>query len=221
MPLRHSKCPPEPGSVVRFDVSVSDVEGDSVTVSVELPTLGGVLHETDATDSGLVTLFSLEYTCPLGSEVPYVVVVTARDDVEHIPSGDWDSVSTSLLVNTPPVAVLEGSIEAAGTGEDVNFDATASSDEETDSETLQARWDWESDGEWDTAWSDDLEPIHAYALPGLYVVTVEVRDSNELTSTATVGVTVTGVPIPEFPLVVFPVIAIMFAVAGRRRRTQA
>ncbi len=213
----------EPGSVVRFDVSVSDVEGDSVTVSVELPILEMVHEETLVVVSGIPTMFSIEITCSLGSEAPYEVVVTARDDAEHAPSGDWDTVSTSLLVNTPPVAALEADIMVAGTGEDVNFDATASSDEETDSETLQARWDWESDGEWDTEWSSDMEPTHAYALPGLYVVTVEVRDSNDFTSTAAVEVTVTGEPIPEFPLVLFPVIAIVivFVMAGRRRRTQA
>ncbi|MCJ2533227.1 MAG: hypothetical protein LN411_04825, partial [Candidatus Thermoplasmatota archaeon] len=213
----------EPGCSVHFEVSVSDVEGDSVTVSVELPVLGMANEETQTVGSGIPTLFSIEFTCPLGSETPYEVVVTARDDVEHVPSGDWDSVSTSLLVNTPPVAVLEADMEAASTGEVVNFDATASSDAETDSETLQARWDWESDGEWDTEWSNDLEPTHAYTLPGLYVVTVEVKDSNDLTSTVMAEVTVTGEPIPEFPLAVAPVIAILvvFIMAGRRRRTQA
>ena len=213
----------EPGSVVRFEVSVSDVEGDSVSVSVELPALGVLLGETDATDPGLTTLFSLEYTCPLGSETAYEVVATATDDAEHYLLDDWSSATAALLVNTPPVALLDVYSGTAVTGETIAFDASSSVDAETAFGALEARWDWESDGDWDTEWSDDLEPTHAYALLGLYVVTVEVRDSNDLTSTATVEVTVTGEPIPEFPLVVFPVIAIviMFAVAGRRRRTQA
>jgi C1A family cysteine protease/PKD repeat protein len=213
----------EPGSVVRFDVSVSDVEGDSVTVSVALPILGVVLHETDATDPGLIALFSIEYTCPLGSETAYEVVATATDDAEHHLSDDWSSVTAALLVNTPPVALVEVCSGTTATGETIAFDASSSVDAETAFEALEARWDWESDGEWDTEWSDDLEPTHAYALLGLYVVTVEIRDSNDLTSTATVEVTVTGEPIPEFPLVLFPVIAIVivFAMAGRRRRIRA
>ncbi len=212
----------EPGSVVRFDVSVSDVEGDSVTVTVELPALGVVLCETDAPDPGLTTVFSLEYTCPLGSEIAYDVVATATDDAEHYLSDGWSSATAALLVNVPPVAMLEVCSDTAATGEAVAFDASSSVDAESAFEALESRWDWESDGEWDTEWSDVMEPVHAYPLPGLYVVTVEVRDSNDLTSIATVEVTVAGEPIPEFPLVLFPVIAvvIVFAMVGRRRRAR-
>ena len=210
----------EPGSVVRFDVSVSDVEGDSVTVSVELPALGVVLCETDATDPGLTTLFSLEYTCPLGSETAYEVVATATDDAEHYLLDDWSRATAALLVNTPPVALVDVYSGTAVTGETIAFDASSSVDAETAFEALDARWDWESDGEWDTEWSDDLESSHAYPVPGSYAVTVEVRDSNDLTSTATVEVMVTGEPIPEFPLVIVPVLAVVFVfiITGRRRR---
>ncbi|MGB2581699.1 MAG: PKD domain-containing protein [Thermoplasmata archaeon] len=210
----------EPGSVVRFDVSVSDVEGDSVTVSVELPALGVVLCETDATDPGLTALFSLEYTCPLGSETAYEIVATVTDDAEHYLLDDWSSATAALLVNTPPIALVDVYSGTAVTGETIAFDASSSVDAETAFEALEARWDWESDGEWDTEWSDDLESSHAYPVPGSYVVTVELKDSTDLTSTATVEVMVTGEPIPEFPLVIVPVLAVVFvfAITGRRRR---
>ncbi len=210
----------EPGSSVGFDVSVSDVEGDTITVSVAFSLIEMVHEETQAVDPGIPALFSIEFVCPLGSEIPYEVVVTARDNAEHLLPGDWDSITASLLVNTPPVAMLEADVEAAVTGEVVSLDATASSDEETASVNLEARWDWESDGEWDTAWSCDLDSDHTYLAPGSYVVTVEIRDANDLASAATVEVVVTGEPIPEFPVVMVPMFAIIviFAIAWRRAR---
>ena len=208
-----------PGSVVRFDVSVSDVEGGSVTVSVELPALGVVLCETDTADPGLTILFSLEYTCPIGSETAYEVVATATDDAEHHILDDWSRATAALLVNTPPVALVEAYSDTVATGESIAFDASSSADAETAFEALEARWDWEGDGEWDTEWSDDLESCYAYPAPGSYAVTVEIKDSNDLTSTAVVEVKVTGEPIPEFSIVVVPVLAIIFVfvITGRRR----
>jgi C1A family cysteine protease len=210
----------EPYSAVRFDVSVIDAEGDAITVSVEIPSLGVALEETVASDPGAVVLVHFDYTCPSGSETPYEVVATSNDDAEHLTSGDWDSDSLSLLVNTPPVPEVVADSLMTAVGETVEFDASGSYDAETPYEDLEARWDWDSDGAWDTDWSTDLVAGHCFLAPGTYVITVEVRDSNDLTSTATVETTVTGDPIPEFSTVFVPVVLtllVLVAVARSRR----
>ena len=208
----------EPGSIVTFNVAVSDLEGDSVSVSIEISTLEAVMEETMATDPGESVLFSFDYTCPLGSEVPYLVSVTASDDAEHSLLGGWDSTTFTMLVNTPPAAQLESSVTSASTGESVSFDASGSYDAESASPSLEFRWDWESDGVWDTNWDGDASSAHAFAAPGTYLVTVEVRDANSLVASSSVEVTVTGEPIPEFSVVLIPVIAILIVFAAVRRR---
>jgi C1A family cysteine protease len=208
----------EPGSTVTFNVAVSDLEGDSVSVSVEVSTLEAVMEETMAADPGESMLFSFDYTCPLGSEVPYLVLVTASDDAEHSLQGDWDSASLTMLVNSLPVAQVESGVTSASTGEPVSFDASGSYDAESASASLEFRWDWESDGVWDTGWSSDASSEHAFMAPGTYVVSVEVKDANSLAASSSVEVAVTGDPIPEFSLVLVPVIAILVVFAAARRR---
>ena len=213
----------EPYSSVRVDVSVSDAEGDSVTVSISVPSEGATMEETMSLDPLTPTLFSFDYECPSGSETPYDVVATASDDAEHLVSGAWDSETIALLVNSPPTSVITVDFSMAVTGQVMTFDASGSSDEETISGELEFRWDWESDGEWDTDWSTDANAAHCYQAPGDYDVTVEVKDGNDLSSTSSLGVTVTGEPIPEFSAVLIPVVAVllmfvMFAAARRSRR---
>jgi C1A family cysteine protease/PKD repeat protein len=213
----------EPLSVVRFDVGVSDLEGDTVTVSIVIPAAGALMERTMALDSDTVVVISFDYECPEGSEAPYEVMTFASDDAEHLLSGDWDSDTIALLVNSPPTASVTAIGSVFATGEEVTFDASASYDAETPSEGLEVRWDWESDGEWDTDWSGDMSASRCYLIPGAYDVTAEVRDTNGLTSTSTTEVTVTGEPIPEFSVMLVPVIAvlILFVFAMRFRRAEA
>ncbi len=56
------------------------------------------------------------------------------------------------------------------------FSAGNSTDSETSNSRLQARWDFESDGNWDTYFSKTKTARHAYDKPGTYTVTLEVLD---------------------------------------------
>src|SRR5436189_5911242 len=49
----------------------------------------------------------------------------------------------------------------------VLFDASSSSDTNS-AATLQARWDWEGDGTWDTSFSSTLTAQYAFTTPGTY-----------------------------------------------------
>src|SRR2546426_10041217 len=63
----------------------------------------------------------------------------------------------------------------------VFFDASSSTDPDP-SATLQARWDWEGDGVWDTPWSSTLTIEHIFTSAGAYLVKLAIVDSHGLTA---------------------------------------
>jgi hypothetical protein len=87
--------------------------------------------------------------------------------------------------------------------------------------SLQVRWDWDNDGTWDTDWTYEKSASHQYAVPGDYVIRLEVRDSNGMTNSTTMTVHVDAV-IPEFGTIMVPLVGCMviLLVMGRARRRQ-
>jgi PKD repeat protein len=67
---------------------------------------------------------------------------------------------------------------AATVGNKFVFNAGGSRDNETSSNKLQVRWDFESDGKPDTWFSTIKSESHIYSEPGVYTVTLEVLDGN-------------------------------------------
>jgi PKD repeat protein len=72
------------------------------------------------------------------------------------------------------------------------FDATSSSDEEDLPATLLVRWDWESDGIFDTDFSTNKSLDHHYTGVGTYKITLEVMDSENLGNSKTKTLFITG-----------------------------
>ncbi len=79
--------------------------------------------------------------------------------------------------NSAPTASFIISPESGGIETEFLFDANSCSDPEEDSSHLQVRWDWESDGIWDTLWGNGKKREHYFDSSGVYTVTLEVRDS--------------------------------------------
>ena len=213
-----------PGDTVTFTVRVSDVEGGSVTV---LSSYGdGSAADSDVIDAvlpGQTVEFEFTHCYLVASDSAYDASFTATDGDEHL-DADWQQVTLEVLVNTPPVAVLSVDFESADAGVAFAFDASASSDAETDHAALQYRWDWNGDGTFDTDWSLLSEVTHSYDVPGDYDASVEVKDGAGLVTSASVTVTVTGEAIPEFSLLVVPVLAtvlVALLVRSARRRKDA
>lgn len=94
--------------------------------------------------------------------------------------------------NTPPVANFTFSPETGSPISVFTFDASSSTDSEDLPGTLVVRWDWESDGLFDTDFSTNKILEHQYSIPGTYHVTLEVKDSKELGNSVTKSVTVEG-----------------------------
>ncbi len=123
----------------------------------------------------------------------HVVHVEIRDNV-----GNWKAISGDELINMgflteievvenqPPLAVA-GLQQDASEGETVVFDASGSTD--PDNDPLQFRWDFDSDGSWDTDW--DSNPVSEYTWFDDYTgqVVVQVSDGTvEVTDDTTVTV---------------------------------
>jgi hypothetical protein len=85
--------------------------------------------------------------------------------------------------NLPPVADAMGPYEG-NVGCAILFNGSASHD--PDGTIVAYRWDFDSDGIFDTEWSDSPIRSYLYASEGNYTVTLEVKDDDNTTSNCTV-----------------------------------
>jgi hypothetical protein len=114
----------------------------------------------------------------------HTVTLTITDD-----DGAAQSQEMVIIVNSPPVAVLGGPYSGVE-GSAIAFDASGSSD--PDGDPVQFRWDFDSNGTWDTGYS--ANPVAAFTWDDDHTgaVAIEVSDG-ELTDTASTGVSVANV----------------------------
>ncbi|MCP4713903.1 MAG: PKD domain-containing protein, partial [Deltaproteobacteria bacterium] len=105
---------------------------------------------------------------------------------------DSGGTEDNATENTPPVAAFTVSPAVAAVSEVFMLDASDSYDAEDEDTTLSVRWDYESDGSWDTQYTTEKNAAHSYPAEGSYTITLEVKDSGGLTATATREVTVSG-----------------------------
>jgi iron(II)-dependent oxidoreductase len=97
-------------------------------------------------------------------------------------------------VNTAPVGCFSVTPASGTTETDFQVDASCSTDQQDAVTALEARWDWEGDGIWDTGFSAAKAASHRYASAGPKTIKIEVRDAGGLTAEGTRGVTVSEGP---------------------------
>lgn len=99
----------------------------------------------------------------------------------------------SGVKNVQPVAQFSSSQSVSSVGEEIIFDASASSDVE-DGQNLLARWDFDGDGRWEIDYGDSKKTIdrvsHTYYLPGKYHVRLEVKDTKQATDKLSKEITI-------------------------------
>ncbi len=102
----------------------------------------------------------------------------------RIIGGRIDMGAYEYIIDPPPVPDFLITPQA-GTREIIFFfDASSSYDTKDSASSLLVRWDWQSDGAWDTEYSAEKTAEHSYAEAGIYTVTLEVKDTDGLTATA-------------------------------------
>src|SRR6059036_2548625 len=170
--------------------SVSFIGGQSATSIVSLTASGGF--------TGTVALTAV--SVPVGATTSCVPASisgtqTSTCTITGTNAGSYAVTITGTsgaLVHTAPVAVT---ITAPGptarfvyspsvpsVNDTITFDATSTTDSDP-SATLQARWDWESDGTWDTSLSASMDAQHAFTAAGTYTVKLEIQDSHGFSDT--------------------------------------
>lgn len=134
-----------------------------------------------------------------------VVWMDARRDT-------WADVYARLgaLDTAPPLALFTRDPTVGRLGDAFTLDASPSRDDLTPSGALAVRWDWTSDGAWDTAWDLDRSVTITPGAQGVYTVTLEVHDLMWLTDTVSLPIYVlpeTGNTPPQAFLTVLPLYA--------------
>ena len=118
------------------------------------------------------------------------------DTPYEIDADSYDYYPLMELPNRPPAASFTVSPATGYVDTEFSVDASSSSDEEDGLSELEVRWDWESDGVWDTSWSVVKTAMHQYSVEGAHTITLEIRDTEGLTDSTTRQVTVVPDDVP-------------------------
>ena len=113
----------------------------------------------------------------------------------------WGLTSTGIgrsnTINSAPTATFNFDPATGSTEAPIDFDASGCSDSEEATNQLRVRWDWESDGIWDTDYTTTKTASHQFSIAGSYSVNMEVQDSwglaDTIQETITVIITVTDI----------------------------
>jgi hypothetical protein len=98
----------------------------------------------------------------------------------------------SMDQNDPPLPEFTVSPPAGIVRTEFQFDASATSDDHDGAGAISLRWDWESDGAWDTDWQVNPLATHTYSGSSAYTVSLEAMDSQGLAAIKTHLVVVGG-----------------------------
>jgi formylglycine-generating enzyme required for sulfatase activity len=103
------------------------------------------------------------------------------------------------VANTAPVASFTVNPTSGTMETDFSFDASGCTDAQDDVSVLEVRWDWESDGTWDTSYSTVKTATHRYGTTGTKTIKLEVKDLGGLTDETTRDVSASGSHPPPTP----------------------
>jgi PKD repeat protein len=143
---------------------------------------------------------------PLGGEytldaayVGDMVYAVVLEDLFTVRMTRLPNPALGMEDNQPPSAAFVWSPTAPTDRDDVRFDASMSTDDEPAVGNLTYRWDFDSDGVFETEASNDPVVVHQFRAAGIHKVTLEVRDRYGDSSQITQSFNVTAVPDPGEP----------------------
>jgi len=92
---------------------------------------------------------------------------------------------TETPVQNPPVAILSVNPSQGDTSTVFTLDGSGSYQTKSLKSGLQYRWDWDSDGYYDTDWRSESSIMIRYLVTGSFTITMEVINGDNLTDTDT------------------------------------
>ncbi len=150
----------------QFDAKSSSDQEDSLPELFRWNFKGDSIWSTQFSASPVI---SYQYATP-GT---YRVTLVVKDS-----DGTTDTTSRNLnVLSTPPTPRFTISPPNGNTNTVFEFDASASTDLEDNLNNLLFRWDWESDGSWNTEFTHDPSAGHRFLQAGLYSITLQVKNS--------------------------------------------
>ncbi len=115
----------------------------------------------------------------------------APGDVTYFITQENETI-TETEENNAPQPAFNFTPTAGVVGTTFTFDASNTTDDIDELAELSFRWDWESDGTWDTQWTTNYTATYQYNESGAYVITLESKDSGGLTDHITHTVNIGG-----------------------------
>lgn len=173
-----------------FDASASsDPEDNPVQLEVRWDFDGDNVYDTNFSNTKQI---QHQYTASGNFQAKMEVRDTGgllNDTTRPVSVAGPNQAPTAHIVVFPPT--MTGT-----TATTFQFDASSSSDPEDPIGSLEARWDFEDDGTYDTNFSTTKTSSKQYGTIGTKTIRLEIRDTGGLTGTTTVQVEVTVAP-PE------------------------
>ncbi|MCU0723962.1 MAG: PKD domain-containing protein, partial [Planctomycetes bacterium] len=106
----------------------------------------------------------------------------------------WSFATRKVAGKVPLFAEIAVNARKGKTTTPFRFDASGSRDPDDAPDALRVRWDWNSDGTFDTDWTAERQAARTFPSVGEAKVTVEVRNSKGETAAASVAVQVENTP---------------------------
>jgi hypothetical protein len=120
-------------------------------------------------------------------------LLNTADQIGFAVTQDAGGVLSQTGLNRPPTAAFSISPAAGIVGTEFTFDGSTSTDDNDPPSALEFRWDYESDGDWDTDWSgSNFLGVFSYGVGGAYQATLQVRDSEGIVGERVRSVNVGG-----------------------------
>lgn len=211
-PLGSSSPPPPPPPPANRVTVQTPTSGEQVSPGAQITIAwnsSGSLQPASAAlsysaDGGATWTLPFATGQPLNGSLPWNVPnattnqATVRVVVKDSGGNDVEGRSGQFLIGSAPpggfpVARLAYTPTWPRPNTTITFDASASTPS-VPSGSLEARWDWQNDGIWDTSWSPTLVMPHAYGAEGDVVVHLQVREASGAEDNATASVVVDGTP---------------------------
>lgn len=103
----------------------------------------------------------------------YTVRLEVRDTDDR---RDTAEQTITIVANDAPIPIFSVTPTQGTPGTVFQFNGSDSSDSQYNATQLEARWDWEGDGTWDTEFEKDKTVSHQYNNPGRFQPTLQIRD---------------------------------------------
>lgn len=118
-----------------------------------------------------------------GNDLVSVSVTNGRTYLQRMPNPAVGSTT-----NTPPLPAFTWSPSQPDTLFPTLFDGSATTDSKDPRSELLFRWDWNSDGQFDSEFSPSPTNVHRFSVAGEHRVTLEVKDTQGMSAMLTLPI---------------------------------